>query len=223
MGGDSDPVAFDPGSPKVRHPSTGGKNSSTEKNLFEAVVLLDLYKSFAYVSGETRNAHGYPKPEPQKRFEAAPITSRVCRRCRDFGSRPTSTRAIWQVASWAWTTPRKRSAVGCLRRTAANFRGSVERGPSACGGLAVLPKVHPEPVIGVSLAEIAEIPLECTPWVKQQNCGQRGVSPRAGGSPQETVRPFAVSFSGCTPWRGTSGVAEIAENKFYVARSAPRG
>jgi hypothetical protein len=42
MGGDSDPVAFGPGSPKVRHPSTGGKNSSPEKNLFEAIVLLYL-------------------------------------------------------------------------------------------------------------------------------------------------------------------------------------
>jgi hypothetical protein len=163
MGGDSDPVAFDRGSPKVRHPSTGGERIPAPKKPVRGRSITDLYKSAAYVSGETRNAHGYPKPEPQKRFEAAPITSRVCRRCRDFGSRPTSTRAIWQVASWAWTTPRKRSAVGCLRRTAANFRGSVERGPSACGGLAVLPKVHPEPVIGVSLAEIAEIPLECTP------------------------------------------------------------
>jgi hypothetical protein len=143
------------------------------------------------------------KPEPQKRFGAAPITSRVCRRRRDFGSRPTSTRAIWQVESWAWTAAPKRSAVGCLRGTAANFRGSVEKWPSVCGGLAVLSKGAPRTADWrIACGNCGNSPVQRTPVVRQQNYGQRGVSPRAGGSPQETVRPFAVSFSGCTPLAG---------------------
>jgi hypothetical protein len=40
-------------------------------------------------------------------------------------------------------------------------------------------------------------------------------------------RGFSVSLLGCTTvplhWRGTSGVAEIAENKFYVAAAHPCG
>jgi hypothetical protein len=138
--------------------------------------------------------------QPWIGLETGCLWQRIASPWRWSPRRRTFARCFWPllVAGAGWPRSRRKSKA-CRTRTRLPRPLSVRliaRGVSAT----LTRAMRGVSIVSLDRRNYRKIPLGCTPWVRQQNCGQRGLSPRAGGSPQEPVRRVAVSFSGCAAW-----------------------